>query len=350
MSRFVVTIDTEEEGLWGGQYRPTGHSVENLRGVPRFQELCDRFGVQPTYLVTAPVANDDFGAGLLADLQADGRCEVGAHLHPWCTPPLTDRPATTAESFLCNLPEPAQRAKLEWLTDTIERRFGRRPTSFRAGRYGLDAVGARILEELGYAVDSSVIPFTNYASQQGPDFREAPFTPYWFDGADLCAPGDAGALLEAPVTVGFSHSRFAFAHRLQETARIRGLRQLRIEGLLDRLGVARRIKFSPEQATSRELVQLADAALRAAERPTALVLMFHSSSLLPGCSPYVRTPVDLDAFCDRLTAVFAHCLNDRGLTAATLSDLPAQQRVWESAVADSTMATSASSPRTEAVR
>jgi hypothetical protein len=84
----LVTIDTEEEGLWGGTYRSTGNTVKNLRGLPRLQELCDEFGVRPTYLVDTPVVEDDYGSGLLATYQAEGRAEIGGHLHPWCTAPF----------------------------------------------------------------------------------------------------------------------------------------------------------------------------------------------------------------------------------------------------------------------
>jgi hypothetical protein len=55
----VVTIDTEEEGLWSGRYRATGNP-----------------------LVDYPVATDPTDPRLVRDRAADGRCEIGAHLHP----------------------------------------------------------------------------------------------------------------------------------------------------------------------------------------------------------------------------------------------------------------------------
>ena len=168
-TQLIVTIDTEEEGLWGGEYRSTGNTVENVRGIERFQTLCDRFGIQPTYLVDAPVVQDDFAVELLRDIQEQGRCEIGSHLHPWCNPPFNGNGRCDSyHSYQCNLQEAEQRDKLIWLTETIEVRFGRRPTSFRAGRYGLDIVGAWILEELGYQVDSSVITFSNFSNDGGP--------------------------------------------------------------------------------------------------------------------------------------------------------------------------------------
>jgi len=309
MSHLLVTVDTEEEGLWGGEYRRTGNTVNNIRGVPPFQELCDRFGIRPTYLVDAPVVESDTAVDILKPIQDDGRCEIGAHVHPWCNPPF-EEDINEKNSYLCNLPEDLQRRKIEWLSDAIGDRFGRRPTSFRAGRYGLDAVGARILADLGYAVDSSVIPFTDYSAQCGPNFDAAPCAPYWIDDEDLTRPAESGRLLEVPVTVGYNRRNFESAHSLRRRAMASALcRRLRVVGILDRLGLSRRIKLSPEQADAASMTRLIDVSIqRGAE---CLVLMFHSSSLVPGFSPYVRDGKALQRFQDRLAAVFEYCSRHR---------------------------------------
>lgn len=319
----IVTIDTEEEGLWGGRYPATGATVENIRGVRRFQALCDRFDVRPTYLVDAPVVQDDAAVELLRPIQDDGRAEIGAHLHPWCNPPLDGETGVRA-SYLCNLPESLQRHKLVWLTDAIEERFGRRPTSFRAGRYGLDAAGARILAQLGYLVDSSVLPFTDYSFEGGPNFENAPHTPYFIDGDDLCRPHASGFLLEVPASVGYNRVNFERAHRIRRFALRPALGRLRGVGILDRLGIVRRIKFSPEQADPRRMKQLAAAFL--ARKAAAMVMMFHSTSLAPGFSPYVKTEEDLDRFHQNLEATFEYCLNRRGMKTDTLSGFALSSR------------------------
>lgn len=317
----IVTIDTEEEGLWAGRYRRTGNTVENIRHVPRFQALCDRFGVRPTFLVDAAVAADDRAVDVLRAIHDEGRCEIGTHLHPWCNPPFEEEDIPR-NSYLCNLPEPLQRAKLLWLTERIEERFGRRPTSFRAGRYGLDIVGARLLAELGYLVDSSVIPFTSYAAESGPDFSDVPLTPYFIGGDDLRIAQNSGSLLEVPVSLGYNRVDFERAHALRQAAAAPWLKWLHGVGILDRLGLVRRIKFSPEQAGTAELTQLVDHSL--ARGAPAMVLMFHSSSLMPGGSPYVRDAAGLERFLARLCDVFEYCLNRRGMAADTMSGFAAQ--------------------------
>ncbi len=166
----LVTVDTEEEGLWSGGFRTHNNTVANIQGLDRFQSVCEDFGIRPTYLVDTPVVEDDGSLQVVRRFHDANTCEIGSHLHPWCAPPFNEQ-VNAYNSYLCNLPSSLQSAKLEKLTELIEDRFGRRPTSFRAGRYGLDAVGARHLGELGYVVDSSVLPFMPTESDGAPDHR-----------------------------------------------------------------------------------------------------------------------------------------------------------------------------------
>ena len=316
-AQLLITIDTEEEGLWGGNYRSTGNTVENVRaGVGRFQELCDRFNIPPTYVIDAPVVQDAESVALLRTIQDDGRCEVGTHVHPWCNPPI-DPAWDDCTSFLCNLPETLQRDKIAWLTDEIENKFGRRPTSFRAGRYGFDIAGARILSELGYKVDSSVIPYSNFNAEGGPNFEYAPYTPYFVGDDDLRQPCAEGTLLEVPVSVGFNRTDFHRAWAIREFAMKPWLRRMRSVGILDRLGIVRRIKCSPEQAGARDMRQLVNAYL--AQNAPVMVMLFHSTSLVAGQSPYVKTAERLEQFFADLAEVFEYCLAQRGMVPATLS-------------------------------
>jgi hypothetical protein len=315
-ARLIVSIDTEEEGLWGGIYRPTGNSVENIRGVPRFQELCERFSIRPVYLVDSPVVEDDWSAELFRSLHEQGRAEIGAHLHPWCTPPLCDL-SGERDTFLCNLAPDVQRMKLEHLTWQIARRIGRSPTSFRAGRYGLDMTGARILRELGYEVDTSVIPFSNFTSSGGPDYESAPWQPYYLDGDSISEAHGDGFLLEVPVSVGFSRADFTAAQLWRKRASLPILRRLRAVGLVDRLGLATRIKFSPEQADAHRMKALVNAFL--GQRATCMVLMFHSSSLVAGLSPYVKSAGRLEEFYADLESIFNYCIHVKGMTPETLT-------------------------------
>jgi hypothetical protein len=313
----IVTIDTEEEGLWSGQFDPATATVRNIAGVPRFQQVCDAFGLAPTYLVNSPVATSAEAVAVLREIQDSGRCEIGAHIHPWNTPPGSGSYDARA-SYLNNLPLALQREKLAVVTDQITQAFGVAPRSFRSGRYGLDGAGAALLPALGYMVDSSVCPFTDYSADGGPDFRGAPWTPYWLDGGDIRQPAARrGSLLEVPVSFGFDRSQFALAEAIHGRLARGALSRLRAVGVLDRLRLLRKIKFSPEKGDAPRLNALARA--YAHNGAPCMVMMFHSSSLLPGQTPYVRDARQLEAFLDTLRGVFEYCLGELGMRPMTLA-------------------------------
>src|SRR5579871_4718997 len=83
----VITVDVEADGAW--DYSTTSRvTVENLARLPRFQALCDHFGLKPTYLCTYEVVQAEMFARMV-EWQEAGRAEVGAHLHPWTNPPFS---------------------------------------------------------------------------------------------------------------------------------------------------------------------------------------------------------------------------------------------------------------------
>jgi hypothetical protein len=286
----LVTIDTEEEGLWQGAYRRSGNTVANLRGIPWFQQLCESLEVFPTYLVDSPVVADSYGSELLRGYLREGRAEVGAHLHPWCTAPFEEE---------------------VWP-----------PTSFRAGRYGLGTFAANVLVELGYIVDSSVLPFTNYSGQAGPDYTSADWMPYRVSADNLLAEDPAGRLVELPVTIGFNSNDFQrtwIRHRRFSS----GLpRMLRLNGILDRARIGQRIKLSPEQSSAEEMRMVISRALR--QRTECLVLLFHSSSLVQGLSHYVSTAEQFEQFRQRLTDVLTFWRTTLGFPAPTMTEFATQ--------------------------
>ena len=312
----LVTVDVEEEGLFSGVYRPCGNTVENTRGLERFQAFCDNYTIRPTYLVDTPVIDDYRSAELLRTIQDDGRCEVGAHLHPWCTPPHEEH-INQRNTLMCNLPERLQREKLVCLTEMIEKHSGRRPTSFRAGRLGLDMLGARILHELSYIVDSSVLPFSDLSAEGGPNFCRAPYTPYYLQGEELCKPNCSGFLLEVPISAGYNWLNFERARRVRSVvARLAPRSQLAVR-VLNRSGMVRYLRFLPELYSAAQMKQLVDAYLM--HGAPCMVMMLHSSSLVPGYSPYVPDTKRLEELYRDLAEVVEYCQYQQGMVNRTLT-------------------------------
>src|SRR5579883_1589995 len=73
--------------------------------------------------------------------------------------------------------------------------FRRRPRIYKAGRYGFGPATPRILAELGYEVDLSILPLTDLRTSSGPDYRANDAKPFWF--------GECPHLLEVPMSVGY---------------------------------------------------------------------------------------------------------------------------------------------------
>lgn len=296
-----VTVDTEEDE-WGA-YTLRSPSVVNVKRMPAFQELCDRYGAQPTYFANWPVISDPEGADTLAGLLEEGRCELGTHIHPWNTPPFGDWDGPHG-SMLCSLPEDAVREKLSTIHYHIVERFGERPTTFRSGRWGMGSTVARVLVELGYAVDSSVTPLIDWSRDGGPDYRDAPLHPYHFSPHAMLEPDEGGELLEFPVSVGFLRGDARRRARLREAARSTFLRSMGLVGALDRTGIASLRWLSPELSTAGEMVRLAENLV--ARGATSLHLTLHSPSLVPGLTPFVRSAGELQGFMQAIEDFFAY--------------------------------------------
>ncbi len=310
--QIIVSVDTEEEGLWGGQYKVDNNTTENLRGLPRFQQVCEQLGVPPTYLIDAPVLSDAVAVGQLKLWQDENRCEVGAHCHAWCNPPLTDTVVNSRMSYLCNHPAELQRQKLEWLTEGIARAMGRSPTSYRAGRYGFDHVSAEILDDLGYIVDSSVLPMHDYRSRGGPNFLMSNRQPHpWFtDEAKR-------KLWEIPVTAGFVAGNYENRRELWIKLRKTPWNRLRLAGIADRLGLTRRVKLTPEGTRISDILRLIRRCH--AEGLSTLVLMLHSSSLAVGYSPYAPDADQLEQLYRRIRESIRYAIEKFGYQPVTLS-------------------------------
>ena len=288
----AVVVDTEEEFDWSAPFARENRETLTIPAQAKAHAIFDRFGIVPTYVIDHPVASDPSAAGFLRALAESGRAEIGAHLHPWVTPPFEEA-VTSRNSYHGNLPPDLERAKIASLTETVAAAFGVRPKVFKAGRYGFGPHTAAALVEHGYEIDCSFVPHMSFAADGGPSFYGRSTHPFWLD--------TARRLLEIPLTSGFTGPFAATAERRAGLFDSDAARRLHIPGILARLGLAERIRLSPEGHSVGEQCRLLDTL---AERgQTLFTLAYHSPSLAPGHSPYVRTEADLSAFLANLEAV-----------------------------------------------
>jgi hypothetical protein len=249
-------------------------------------------------------------------LHQSGFCEIGAHLQPWDTPPFVEE-ITDRNSYPGNLAPEVEREKLVRLTAAIAENIGVQPRIYKAGRYGFGLATPGILAELGYEIDASVLPGTNLRGQLGPDFSKCPAHPYWF-GADP-------ALLEVPLSIGYTGllsglSGFpAVARSLTSNP---FLTRLHLPGVLAHLHLLDRIVLTPEGVTFEEQRRLTRAMLRRGYRVFSLV--YHSPSLAPGNTPYVRNAADLRVFLRRIEQYLEFFMDEVGGRPATPFEIKEQ--------------------------
>lgn len=296
-----VVVDTEEEFDWNAPFDRGNTSVSAIRGLLEFQNVFDRFRIRPTFVIDYPVATKREAFEVIRSLVDSHRAGVGAHLHPWVTPPFTEA-VNRSNSYGCNLGANVEEAKLRVLTESIEQNVGVRPRIYKAGRYGFGSSTVAVLERLEYDTDLSVNPLMNFNADNGPNFEAFSATPFFF--------GTTRRLLEVPCTHGFAGFARAMGRSLHRVSEASLFRALRFTGILRRTGALNKIMLSPETSSLDEMKAVTRSLL--ADGVRTFTVTFHSPSVEPGHTPYVRTAADLRAFVGRLESFFDYFLGPLG--------------------------------------
>lgn len=283
--RLVVIVDAEEEFDWSNPLSRDNRSVQTMRAQHRTREIYRRYKIVPTYAVDYPVVAQEAGYGPVMDMLGAGECDVGAQLHPWVTPPFEEEVGEET-SYPGNLPGSLEQRKLATLVDAIERRFGARPRLYRAGRYGTGSNTVSIIERMGFDIDCSVVPGVSRWSSYAPDYSGGTAHPYWLQ--------TERPILELPVTVAPVGPARHLGEEFYRTIHSEHAMRLRLSGLMARTGLLNRIRLSPEGSTLREARHLTRSLWERGYR--LFSLSYHSPSLEPGHTPYVRNQTDLDRF------------------------------------------------------
>ncbi|MCK8456051.1 MULTISPECIES: WalW protein [Sphingomonas] len=301
-TRFTVFVDVEEEFDWRAPLDRRNRATTAMAAFPDARRRFAERGVALNCMVDHPIATDPASVAILSHVVEDGRSEIGTQLHAWVNPPF-EGAATSAASYAGNLPRALEAAKLETLTSAITTAFGTAPRAYRAGRYGIGPHSFDLLAALGYRIDSSVRPGYDYGGDGGPDFSMA----------------DAGAyrergIVELPLTTVFTGR-----------ARWGGGRLYRVlghvpkgRGVFARARLLSRIALTPEDMPIEAALEAV--AVAAGEGLRLLNLSFHSPSLAPGNTPYVRDAADLKRFHAWWTTMLDE-FERRGIRNASLGEI-----------------------------
>jgi len=300
MIPFLVTIDVEGDNLWD---MPRQFETRNAAFIPRFQELCERYGLKPTYLSDYEMAMEPAYVAFGRDALARGTAEIGMHLHAWNTPPfypLTETDASSAP-YLIEYPRDVQRQKIAFMTGLLEDTFATKMRSHRAGRWAFDSFYASVLSEQGYGADCSVTPHIKWSRQEegrteicSVDYRAFPAQPYWLREHDPSLHG-ASSLLEVPMTV---------VNPAPSPLRAFGISENAERSLGQRL--ARRfwpIQWLRPNGANLDAMRAILARARR-ENWRHVEFMLHSSELMPGGSPGFPTKDSIAKLYDDLEALF----------------------------------------------
>ena len=95
-------------------------------------------------------------------------------------------------------------------------------------------------------------------------------------------------------------------------------------GIMARAGLLERIALTPEGVPKEAALRGIDMAID--DGLPVLVLSFHSPSLMPGMTPYVRDEDDLDELYDWLRSIYAY-LEQRGVAPTTVEEIKASVEV-----------------------
>jgi len=307
--QLIVVIDTEEEFDWNAEPDPSQTSVRSLEFIDRVQSIFNEYGICPCYVVDYPVASQARGTSLLKKYFEAGQCEIGAHLHPWVNPPILES-ISVRNMYPGNLDPELERGKLLHLRNTIADVFGKAPSVYKAGRYGFGPNTENILSELGFDIDLSLCPPVDYRYDGGPDYRHCSAEPFWFGSQSL---------LEIPVTGAFVGWARGAALPIYELAN--RFKFLKAPAVLSRLSALDRLMLSPEGFTPKEHVKLTRSLYDQGVR--TFTWSFHSSSVVPGNTIYVRKESELDEFLRKFRLFFNYFFDELGGQASTPTRLKA---------------------------
>jgi len=308
----LTVIHTEEEFDWAAPFDSRRTGVTHMRDIGRVQEIFARHDAKPTYVVDYPIASQGQAVDALTAAIGGSRATIGAHLHPWVSPPVEET-VSVRNSYPGNLPRALEHAKLEALGQRIAAAFGAAPTVYLAGRYGFGPNTLSILQQLGYRIDLSPVAMADYSADGGPDYS---------DQDNYCHWEGEPPILRIPHSVADVGFLCRDARRRLEPDRSALLRRLRLPGILARLGAAQRLRLSPEGFELGHLKACAKTLCDAGVR--VLVFSFHSPSVTPGFTPYVRDAAELRDFLARIEGFLGFFRDELRGTFATPDEVLAE--------------------------
>jgi hypothetical protein len=308
----TVSIDTEcDQGSHWKLIKPMRFtSITDL--IPHtLQKVFLRHNVRPTYLLSPEVLEDRSSVEVLRSLS---NVELGSHLHGEFVEPFKKPVGDSISDFQAMYSPEIEAAKLANLTRRFEEKIGFKPRCFRAGRWGISPHSFKILEDLGYLVDSSVTPYFIWKfPEYSLNYKIVPDAPYFPSMENFMAPGNM-RLLQVPVTLFSQYGSFLnrYSPHWPRSAR----------KILTKLPLWRPVWLRPTFSDYQQMKYVIDSHIDSHrdEEDIVLNMMFHSVEILPDENPYNFDKDRIRVFLESMEETFDYLLS-RGAHFAGLSDV-----------------------------
>lgn len=316
--KLVITIDVEEEGLFSGKYPRTPPGVTNVAQLRRLEFITREFGVPLTLLVTYRVAQNPAAQEVLNYFREHYRAEIGAHLHPWNTPPF--QKLSDSEPVRSNrIPLSLMQAKFESLIEILHGELSVSPSSFRMGRFDMSAQVASLLPRYGLKVDSSMVPFRQEYSDG--EYFLIPSDPFFLN----ISGNKSYPLLETPLTIvpvwaGLPRLISHFSTMLPDTW-----------GNLVKIGFPY-VSAAGIQPVWFPLLSMQEAVRWHRRQGGRVLTMFlHSSELQAGASPCFPTELAVTQLIKKIRSFLVWLKKQGPVQGLTLSELHQDEAVFQKA-------------------
>lgn len=293
---FIITVDTEGDGLWG-QQNPQEVSTNNAKYIMRFQNLCEKYGFKPVYLTNYEMAKDNTFISLAIERLKRNTCEIGIHIHAWNNPPYHEIEGPYSNnSYLIEYPPKIMREKFAVTYNLIRENFGVNPVTHRAGRWAMNDAYFKILSEFNIKVDCSYTPGIDWSHNTGVTIGGSNYSHV------AKTPHLIGDVLELPVTINTIHHfrGSSFKNRLKNV----------LKGEI--------AWIRPATTSLQSMIQLLNKCEQS-HKADYIEFMIHSSELMPGGSPYFKDDVAIERLYKIMEDLFQR-VSKRGYSGILIKD------------------------------